>query len=300
MKWIKLLIIVLSLSLPIQSYACWEEDWDDDDSGWYDDDEDDDWWNEEDDNWAEDDSYDDCTWEFDLPDVVITPDGDDSWNDSDDDWWRTDSDDSDDSWDGGNDDWWDNDDDVGYWTNTDDKSELNAPDYWKNQTWHVPAYNEYLLNWNKWESYPEHWQPQNGRNCVSVALEYIANCLDGSYPGNDYIFYRDYFETLYSQAFDRNLYDFGVAPSHLSSFYGLCGFDVESISYKDVQSCILDNIPVIGVIDSGNNMAHELFIIGYFADTDMYQTLNPTTGTFQALDKNEFYGNSLYKVNSFK
>ena len=255
MKWIKLLIIVISLSLPIHSYACWDDDMDDDDEGWYN--------NNDDDVWQNDD--------------------DDSWDDSSDD----------------GDDWWD-DDDVGSWTNTDEKNNINAPDYWKNQTWHIPAYNEYLLNWKKWENYPEHWQPQNGKNCVSVALEYIANCLDGSYPGNDYIFYRDYFESLYLQAFGRDLFQLGVDPSHLSSFYGLCGFDVESISYKDVQSCILNNIPVMGVIASGENSAHELFVIGYFADTDMYQTLNPATGTFQAFNKNDFYGNTLYKVNSFK
>lgn len=65
-------------------------------------------------------------------------------------------------------------------------------------------------------------------------------------------------------------------------------FEVESITSKDVQSCILNDTPVIGIIDSGNNMAHELFIIGYFADTDMYQTLNPATGTFQAFNKNDF------------
>ena len=282
MKWIKLLIIVISLSLPIHSYACWDDDMDDDDEGWYNNNDDDDWWNDDD----------DYAWDIDLPDVIITADDDDSWDESDDDWWRTDYGDDDD-------DWWD-DDDVGSWTNTDEKNNINAPDYWKNQTWHIPAYNEYLLNWKKWENYPEHWQPQNGKNCVSVALEYIANCLDGSYPGNDYIFYRDYFESLYLQAFGRDLFQLGVDPSHLSSFYGLCGFDVESISYKDVQSCILNNIPVMGVIASGENSAYELFVIRYFADTDMYQTLNPATGTFQAFNKNDFYGNTLYKVNSFK
>ena len=284
MKWIKLLIIVISLSLPIHSYACWDDDMDDDDEGWYNN-------NDDDEGWYNNNDDDDCAWEIDLPEVDITPDNDDSWADEDD-WWRTDYGDDDD-------DWWD-DDDVGSWTNTDEKNNINAPDYWKNQTWHIPAYNEYLLNWKKWENYPEHWQPQNGKNCVSVALEYIANCLDGSYPGNDYIFYRDYFESLYLQAFGRDLFQLGVDPSHLSSFYGLCGFDVESISYKDVQSCILNNIPVMGVIASGENSAHELFVIGYFADTDMYQTLNPATGTFQAFNKNDFYGNTLYKVNSFK
>ena len=245
-------------------------DMDDDDEGWYNNNDDDDWWNDDD----------DYAWDIDLPDVIITADDDDSWDESDDDWWRTDYGDDDD-------DWWD-DDDVGSWTNTDEKNYINAPDYWKNQTWHIPAYNEYLLNWKKWENYPEHWQPQTGQNCVSVALEYIANCLDRKYPGNDYVMYRESFELVYSQACDRNLFEYGVAPSHLSSFYAICGFEVESITSKDVQSCILNDTPVIGIIDSGNNMAHELFIIGYFADTDMYQTLNPATGTFQAFNKNDF------------
>lgn len=43
MKWIKLLIIVISLSLPIHSYACWDDDMDDDDEGWYNNNDDDDW-----------------------------------------------------------------------------------------------------------------------------------------------------------------------------------------------------------------------------------------------------------------
>ena len=43
MKWIKLLIIVISLSLPINSYACWDDDMDDDDEGWYNNNDDDDW-----------------------------------------------------------------------------------------------------------------------------------------------------------------------------------------------------------------------------------------------------------------
>lgn len=105
MKYLKLLIIVLSLSVPIHSYACWENDWDDDDdSGWYDgwgdndddlwggmlpevdvypdsdfddDDweEDDDWWRSDDDDWSDDDwtDEDDVDWEYELPDVIVTP-----------------------------------------------------------------------------------------------------------------------------------------------------------------------------------------------------------------------------------
>ena len=64
MKWIKLLIIVISLSLPIHSYACWDDDMDDDDEGWYNNNDDDD----------------DYAWDIDLPDVIIAPDDDDSWD----------------------------------------------------------------------------------------------------------------------------------------------------------------------------------------------------------------------------
>lgn len=70
MKWIKLLIIVLSLSLPIHSYACWDEDWDDD--WWNNDDYGEDWWNgddgeswwngDDDDDWGNDDGNDFDDW----------------------------------------------------------------------------------------------------------------------------------------------------------------------------------------------------------------------------------------------
>lgn len=100
MKFLKLLIIVLSLSIPIHSYACWENDWDDDDSSWYDD-----WYDADDyDDWYDDDDYDISGGM--LPEVDVYPDNwdnDDDWN-NDDDWWRTPDDDDD--W--GN----DNDDDV--------------------------------------------------------------------------------------------------------------------------------------------------------------------------------------------
>lgn len=91
MKFLKLLIIVLSLSIPIHSYACWENDWDDDDSSWYDD-----WYDDDDyDDWYDDDDYDISGGM--LPEVDVYPDNwdnDDDWN-NDDDWWRTPDDDDD-------------------------------------------------------------------------------------------------------------------------------------------------------------------------------------------------------------
>ena len=72
MKYLKLLIIVLSLSVPIHSYACWENDWDDDDdSGWYD-------------GWGDND---DDLWGGMLPEVDVYPDSDfddDDWEEDDD------------------------------------------------------------------------------------------------------------------------------------------------------------------------------------------------------------------------
>lgn len=93
MKYLKLFIIMLSLSIPIHSYACWDDDWDDDShNGWYGDND----WNDDDD--LEDDSY-DLSGGM-LPDVDVYPDDwdndwDDDWDD-DDDWWRTPDDDDED------------------------------------------------------------------------------------------------------------------------------------------------------------------------------------------------------------
>lgn len=319
MKVIKFLIILLSLSLPIQSYACWDDDMDDDydfsdDDYDYDDWWNDDWWNDDYDNWNDDDyawkidlpevdvngnANNDYAWEIDLPEVEITPD---SSSDTDNDWGL--DEDNNEFEDENNENWnedEDEDDDVGGWGNSDQKQDQDSSDKWKNEKWHVPSSNEILLNWNKWEYLPEHWTPQNSSmNCVSTALEYIANYLENKNPLTDYSMYRTTFECLYSDHFNRDLFDYGVAPSHLESFYKLCGFDVEKITPNEISNCILEHNPILGTIESESNYYHDVFIIGYFSDTNLLQTINPTTGTFQAFDKEKFANNLFYKVNSFK
>lgn len=160
MKWIKLLIIVISLSLPINSYACWDDDMDDDDEGWYNNNDDDD----------------DYAWDIDLPDVIITPDDDDSWDESDDDWWRTDYGDDDDSWDDSSDDdddWWDDDDDIPNVGNSENNFYFSAM---KPLGTHSPSENEIDINRKSFITLPASWPSQNTKmGCVSTVLEYVSN-----------------------------------------------------------------------------------------------------------------------------
>ena len=158
MKWIKLLIIVISLSLPIHSYACWDDDMDDDDEGWlfdnsfyfeldddddssysdddgfyfYDDDETTDS-NDDDDSWYENISWDDDSSYSDNDGFYFYDDETTDSNDDDDNYSDTlDDDDSNDDW--GNDwnDDWGNDwnDDWGNDNSDDDWSDDNSDDDW--------------------------------------------------------------------------------------------------------------------------------------------------------------------------
>lgn len=300
MKWIKLLIIVLSLSLPIHSYACWEEDWDDDDSGWYDDEEDDeeydDWWNDEDDDWAEDDSYDDCTWEFDLPEVDIMPDNDDSQDESDDDWWRTDSDDSDD-WDGSNDDWWDEDDDNPNVGNNENNTYFPDVKRFGNYS---PSENEVDINRKSFVTLPASWPSQNTKmGCVSTVLEYVSNYLYGSLTYDSYISERTCFEDQYTALFNSDLTIDGVLIENMEKFFTECGFDVEHVYFSyEIMGHISEGNPVIASAEngSGGSTAHEVFIVGYFSDTGEFQTVNPSDGSYETRKFEDFYLKSIFVI----
>lgn len=286
MKWIKLLIIVLSLSLPIHSYACWDDDWDDD-FGWYDDFDDDDWWNDDDD---------DLAWEIDLPEVDITPDNDDSWDTSDDDWWRTDDDYDDDSWDGGNDDWWDIDDeDQGNWENPDKEKEPNVP----YKRYYEPKSNEHSLATEQ-VKFPGSWNRQEkNMNCVSTVLEYVANYLANSML-SDYQPYRTSFEQTYYELFGRSLEIYGVNFDQMPAFYNACGFENSNITFEEIKSLIDDNYPIVATVKiSSEGFAHEVFIVGY-TDNNEIVAVNPTRGEYQTYRQEDFYPEAFYVLKQYK
>lgn len=203
MKWIKLLIIVISLSLPIHSYACWDDDMDDDDEGWYNNNDDDD----------------DYAWDIDLPDVIITPDDDDSWDESDDDWWRTDYGDDDDSWDDSSDDdddWWDDDDDIPNVGNSENNFYFSAM---KPLGTHSPSENEIDINRKSFITLPASWPSQNTKmGCVSTVLEYVSNYLYGSLTYDSYLSERTCFEDQYIALFNSDLTIDGVLIEIWKSF----------------------------------------------------------------------------------
>lgn len=286
MKWIKLLIIVISLSLPIHSYACWDDDMDDDDEGWYNNNDDDDWWNDDD----------DCAWEIDLPEVDITPDNDNSWAD-DDDWWRTDYGDDDDSWDdSSDDDWWDVDDtDKGNWGYSDEEKEPNVP----YKRYYEPNPNEHSLATDK-VKFPGSWDRQDkNMNCVSTVLEYVANFFDNSMLYG-YQPYRTSFEQTYYELFNRSLDIYGVNINQMSDFYTVCGFENSKITFGEIKSFIDSNYPIIATVkNSLEGFAHEVFIVSY-TDNNEIVAVNPTRGEYQSYHQEDFYGNAIFVLKQYK
>lgn len=281
MKWIKLLIIVISLSLPIHSYACWDDDMDDDDEGWY---------NNNDD--------DDCAWEIDLPEVDITPDNNDSWADEDD-WWRTDYGDDDDSWDDSSDDdddWWDVDDtDKGNWGYSDEEKEPNVP----YKRYYEPNPNEHSLATDK-VKFPGSWNSQDkNMNCVSTVLEYVANFFDNSMLYG-YQPYRTSFEQTYYELFNRSLDIYGGNINQMSDFYTVCGFENSKITFGEIKSFIDSNYPIIATVkNSLEGFAHEVFVVSY-TDNNEIVAVNPTRGEYQSYHQDDFYGNAIFVLKQYK
>ena len=295
MKWIKLLIIVISLSLPIHSYVCWDDDMDDDDEGWYnnnDDDDDEGWYNNNDDD-------DDYAWDIDLPDVIITADDDDSWDESDDDWWRTDYGDDDDSWDDSSDDdddWWDVDDtDKGNWGYSDEEKEPNVP----YKRYYEPNPNEHSLATDK-VKFPGSWDRQDkNMNCVSTVLEYVANFFDNSMLYG-YQPYRTSFEQTYYELFNRSLDIYGVNINQMSDFYTVCGFENSKITFGEIKSFIDSNYPIIATVKSSlEGFAHEVFVVSY-TDNNEIVAVNPTRGEYQSYHQDDFYGNAIFVLKQYK
>mgnify|MGYP002762897456 CR=1 FL=1 len=206
MKWIKLLIIVISLSLPIHSYACWDDDMDDDDEGWlfdnsfyfeldddddssysdddgfyfYDDDETTDS-NDDDDSWYENISWDDDSSYSDNDGFYFYDDETTDSNDDDDNYSDTlDDDDSNDDW--GNDwnDDWGNDwnDDWGNDNSDDDWSDDNSDDDWNDDNSDDES-NSSENSWNNGSNVNQkYYVPVLGEVC-------LRNNLPNNWPAQD-------------------------------------------------------------------------------------------------------------------
>ena len=287
MKWIKLLIIVISLSLPIHSYACWDDDMDDDDdSGWYDDnDNGDDWWNE--------DNYDDdYAWDIDLPDVIITPDDDDSWDESDDDWWRTDDADDDDSWDGGNDDWWDDDswnDDSGMSSNK--NNEIKGNDDKKNN-YSLKESDKLSVNLKILNKQIGFKQGTNN-TCVCSGLEFVAKVL-----GNNQLTESKVLEKLVTtQGLGALLGQFQnvqTLADDLARIAKDAGF--RSTSYiSDIKTAIDNGELVMTTIPVASGGNHDVIIVGYNSEGYIaYNTDRQQGGNYTIIPEKEI--NGIYKV----
>lgn len=276
MKWIKLLIIVISLSLPIHSYACWDDDMDDDDEGWYNNNDDDD----------------DYAWDIDLPDVIITPDDDDSWDESDDDWWRTDDSDDDDSWDGGNDDWWDDDswnDDSGMSSNK--NNEIKGNDDKKNN-YSLKESDKLSVNLKILNKQIGFKQGTNN-TCVCSGLEFVAKVL-----GNNQLTESKVLEKLVAtQGLGALLGQFQnvqTLADDLARIANDAGF--RSTSYiSDIKTAIDNGELVMTTIPVASGGNHDVIIVGYNSEGYIaYNTDRQQGGNYTIIPEKEI--NGIYKV----
>lgn len=290
MKVIKFLIILLSLSLPIQSYACWDDDMDDDydfvdDNYYYDI-----WWDDNDSSWDDDD----YAWEIDLPDVVITPDDN---SDSDDNQWINDVDDdnNNDITDDNDESWWDDDNYDDSWGSTDNEKEPNIP----YKRYYEPKSDEHSLATEE-KKLPGSWDRQDqNMNCTSTVLEYVANFLENSML-NDYQPYRTSFEQTFYEMFSQSLDIYGVNINQMNSFFNACGFECININFNDINALIDEKYPIIATVKNGSeDTAHEIFIVGY-TDNGDFIAVNPTRGDYQNYQQDDFYGNGIYVLKQFK
>lgn len=293
MKWIKLLIIVISLSLPIHSYACWDDDMDDDDEGWLFDDS---FYFELDDD--DDSSYSDDDGFYFYDDDETTDSNDDDDNSSD----TLDDDDSNDDW--GNDwnDDWGNDNSDDDWSddwnddNSDDESN-SSENSWNNgsnvnQKYYVPVLGEVCLRNNL----PNNWPAQDkNNNCVSFVLEYAFNYLNNTIDERYSAMHHAY-EMIFEELYGVDLATYGLRQPQMLPFFQNCGFSVRNIEYEDVASCINNGIPVVGTLKRSAEWAHECFVIGYIKGQDKLIIVNPCQGKIEKVDKYDFYGNTFFRL----
>lgn len=257
MKFLKLLIIVLSLSIPIHSYACWENDWDDDDSGWYDD-----WYDDDDyDDWYDDDWYDDDDYDFSggmLPEVDVYPDND--WG-NDDDWWRTDYDDD---YDYDYDDFWEEDEDNAFDSSYSDKSNSTESN---NKSEDKQAKSYTLKKSDKLSVDVEVLNDKKGfkqgtsNSCIPAGLEFAAALF-----GNKEITEGKVLETLVKKygmgALVGSFTNIPQLAEDLASIARQGGLSSES-HVNDIKDAVNHGEVVLTPIAVRENEYHNIVIVGY-------------------------------------
>lgn len=293
---LRFFLIFACVSLPLHSFACWDDDWDDyysyddyDDDWWdYDDDW---WWDDDDDDWWNDDvDYGDIgndDYDIDggeLDDVVVTPD--DDWG-LDDDWWRVDY--SYEEEDNDDDDWYYNYDDdviiVGYGKGAQDNDKDNEID---------PKERQYLV--------------QDCQLCCVPAVMAIMNMYAKKLTIEQAESLQNkYIEKFYEMT-GKNVSDIGVSSDKIETFMNLCGFIINHCSVDAISRCTDAGYQVfvfIDVIDNGKTYGHALDIIDSNKDSNgnivSYECINPNTGNVETHSADEFkHPKNIYCVKEIK
>ena len=281
MKIIRVLLFALSLSISVNTYACWDDDWDDDYSSWYDDSYDyswddyyDDWWNDDSDDDVvygeiDQDNYDIDGGTFD--DVICTPDDDYDWGIGDDpltdvydDSWN----DEDNSWDDG-------------WVNGGDE---NNPWYENNvNKYHKFNENDVVVK----DKLPLKWPKQKySMDCVPVAMEYVTNILLNDFD----IEYRHSYKLIYFEEFKENVTLYGIGQGvDMDKFIDMI-FEMSKVGIEaDLQAAIEEHYCILATIENDVGL-HEVVIVAYSLDNGDYTYIDPGTGTYKTCNYDFFIG----------
>lgn len=300
MKTFKILFLLISLSIPTTSYACWD-DYDDDWGTW-------DPWNEDDDDdgsydydaWTDagwdgygsdggndtGDDYDDVGDDYYGYGVVITPD------DNDDDWY--DLPDQDDDYSDDGDDYEDyNDDD----TNISGDSHTTIGSNYSSQEY-ILKNTDKLIIFDKMKK----WNKQSEKmSCVVTAMEYASQILKDNDLNYRIVFTDDYKYHIY---YDNDFNSHGVRLDELEPFIRL-EFDAKQIysQYSFIES-IENGWPILSVISSTalyswSPVEHLVVIIGQTGDGNSYIYIDPDNGGYKTINYYSILGPN-FSVKSLK
>lgn len=295
MRILKILFLAISLSMPLTSYACWDDD--EDDWGTWDP------WNEDDDD---DGSYDYDSWtdagwdgygsdgndgggsDYDYDDyygygVVITPDDNDNdgfgQSDLDDDY----SDDYDDDW---NDDYYDDD-------NTSSDNDITVRGQDKNKPSYDLKDTDFLIKKREEleELVKKCYKQINKDWCLSTTIEYTFLYYGLSINEGDIVKYIvDIIGTSYlTDGF------FGEVSIIEQIIEGL--FFCEKILAVDIVHALSEECPVLTNVQS-TDCTHSVIIIGY--NDGHFICIDPLTGNFAEYAPEEFKCNYIIKINNIK
>lgn len=155
------------------------------------------------------------------------------------------------------------------------------------------------------ENLPKAWRSSDkGHECVTTAMEYVRNILEGCVSINDN--YRYYYEDVYNEIDSFGQYDpseNGINPDDREALFSAV-FNINQIEGDWIlyTTLINEKRPVLTMIEGtyqGQPCNHEVVMVGYSNKKRKFYYIDPSNGLYSYIDYYKIKGPS-YKVNSLK